>query len=224
MRVHPSHQTALTALVLGLSACATTPTATTDPTSIATAARALDVAIEETLLARLGRANTEGFAGVKVASYGPGLLLYGCVPSEEHREATAMMAWAVTPPTTNDIYNEIFVEDVCFDAQRDGFDALTRARIFERFRGFGSLTPLDARTLRELLRAYNIEIESAPQREPELGFEDVEVHVFRGTVYLIGWVPNELALQRSAEMASAIDGVRRVVSFVRTNAPETSPR
>jgi osmotically-inducible protein OsmY len=91
--------------------------------------------------------------------------------------------------TVNNVYNEIFV------GQRSGFvrsaqDELITAQIRTRL------------TASPSVRAININIET-----------------FHGNVYLMGTARSEHELQRSAEIASIVSGVRRVVSFMQVRAP-----
>lgn len=89
------------------------------------------------------------------------------------------------------VYNEIFV------GTRSGFirsaaDELITAQIRTRL------------TASPTVRAVNINIET-----------------FHGNVYLMGTARNEHELQRAAEIASVVPGVRRVVSFMQVREPNT---
>ena len=91
--------------------------------------------------------------------------------------------------TVHNVYNEIFV------GPRSGFvrsahDELITAQIRTRL------------TASPSVRAININIET-----------------FHGNVYLMGTARSEHELQRSAEIASIVSGVRRVVSFMQVRAP-----
>ncbi|HYD72680.1 MAG TPA: BON domain-containing protein [Candidatus Binatia bacterium] len=91
--------------------------------------------------------------------------------------------------TVHNVYNEIFV------GPRSGFvrsaqDELITAQIRTRL------------TASPSVRAININIET-----------------FHGNVYLMGTARSDHELQRSAEIASIVPGVRRVVSFVQVRTP-----
>lgn len=49
---------------------------------------------------------------------------------------------------------------------------------------------------------------------------NVNVETFHGSVYLMGIARTERELQRAAEIASVVGGVRRVVSFMQVRRPE----
>lgn len=89
----------------------------------------------------------------------------------------------------HDVYNEIFV------GPRSGFvrsaqDELITAQIRARL------------TASPAVHAINVNIET-----------------FHGNVYLMGTARSEHELQRAAEIASIVPGVRRVVSFMRVRTP-----
>jgi osmotically-inducible protein OsmY len=91
--------------------------------------------------------------------------------------------------TVHSVYNEVFV------GPRSGFvrsaqDELITAQIRARL------------TASPSVRAININIET-----------------FHGNVYLMGSARSEHELQRSAEIASIVPGVRRVVSFMQVRTP-----
>jgi osmotically-inducible protein OsmY len=91
--------------------------------------------------------------------------------------------------TVHNVYNEIFI------GPRSGFvrnaqDELITAQIRTRL------------TASPSVRAINVNIET-----------------FHGNVYLMGTARSERELQRSAEIASIVPGVRRVVSFVQVRTP-----
>ncbi|MBX9747430.1 MAG: BON domain-containing protein [Hyphomonadaceae bacterium] len=50
---------------------------------------------------------------------------------------------------------------------------------------------------------------------------NVNIETFHGNVYLMGTARSEHELQRAAEIASVVGGVRRVVSFMQVRAPPT---
>lgn len=91
--------------------------------------------------------------------------------------------------TINNVYNEIFVGPRS-SFSRNAQDELITAQIRARF----AASPA--------VRAININIET-----------------FNGNVYLMGTARSEDELRRSAEIASRVGGVQRVVSFVQVHAP-----
>ncbi len=91
--------------------------------------------------------------------------------------------------TVHSVYNEVFV------GPRSGFvrsaqDELITAQIRTRL------------TASPSVRAINVNIET-----------------FHGNVYLMGTARSEHKLQRAAEIASIVPGVRRVVSFMQVRTP-----
>ena len=48
---------------------------------------------------------------------------------------------------------------------------------------------------------------------------NINIETFQGNVYLMGTARSEQELQRAAEIASVVGGVRRVVSFMQVRAP-----
>lgn len=87
------------------------------------------------------------------------------------------------------VYNEIFVAPPA-GLVRNAADELITAQIRARF----AASPH--------VRAININIET-----------------FQGNVYLMGTARSEMELQRAAEIASVVSGVRRVVSFMQVRTP-----
>jgi osmotically-inducible protein OsmY len=55
---------------------------------------------------------------------------------------------------------------------------------------------------------------------PDVRAIDVNIETFRGNVYLLGTARSERELRRSAEIASLVAGVQRVVSFVQVRPRE----
>ena len=93
--------------------------------------------------------------------------------------------------TIDNFYNEIFVGPHS-SAMRNAQDELITAQIRTRL------------TASPSVRAININIET-----------------FQGNVYLMGTARTEQELQRAAEIASVVGGVRRVVSFMQVRRPPT---
>jgi len=89
------------------------------------------------------------------------------------------------------VYNEIFV-GARSGLARSAADELITAQIRTRL------------TASPAVRAVNINIET-----------------FHGNVYLMGTARSEHELQRAAEIASVVPGVRRVVSFMQVREPNT---
>lgn len=54
---------------------------------------------------------------------------------------------------------------------------------------------------------------------PNVRAVNVNIETFEGNVYLMGTARTEQELQRAAEIASVVSGVRRVVSFMQVRAP-----
>lgn len=54
---------------------------------------------------------------------------------------------------------------------------------------------------------------------PNVRAININIETFQGNVYLMGTARTERELQRAAEIASVVGGVRRVVSFVQVRAP-----
>lgn len=54
---------------------------------------------------------------------------------------------------------------------------------------------------------------------PSVRAININIETFQGNVYLMGTARSEHELQRSAEIASVVAGVQRVVSFVQVRAP-----
>ena len=92
--------------------------------------------------------------------------------------------------TVDNVYNEIFV-GAPSSFVRSAQDELITAQIRARL------------TASPRVRAININIET-----------------FHGNVYLMGIARSEQELQRAAEIASVVGGVRRVVSFMQVRAPQ----
>jgi osmotically-inducible protein OsmY len=93
--------------------------------------------------------------------------------------------------TIDNVYNEIFVGPHS-SLVRNAQDELITAQIRTRL------------TASPSVRAININIET-----------------FQGNVYLMGTARSEHELQRAAEIASVVGGVRRVVSFMQVRTPTT---
>lgn len=93
--------------------------------------------------------------------------------------------------TIENVYNEIFVGPHSSLA-RNAQDELITAQIRTRL------------TASPSVRAINVNIET-----------------FQGNVYLMGTARSEHELQRAAEIASVVGGVRRVVSFMQVRQPPT---
>jgi osmotically-inducible protein OsmY len=93
--------------------------------------------------------------------------------------------------TIDNVYNEIFVGPHS-SLVRSAQDELITAQIRTRL------------TASPSVRAINVNIET-----------------FQGNVYLMGTARTPHELQRAAEIASVVGGVRRVVSFVQVRAPPT---
>jgi osmotically-inducible protein OsmY len=93
--------------------------------------------------------------------------------------------------TLDNVYNEIFV-GAHSSMMRNAQDELITAQIRTRLTASSSV------------RAININIET-----------------FQGNVYLMGSARSEHELQRAAEIASVVGGVRRVVSFMQVRRPPT---
>jgi osmotically-inducible protein OsmY len=91
--------------------------------------------------------------------------------------------------TIENVYNEIFVGEPS-TLMRSAQDELITAQIRARL------------TASRSVRAVNINVET-----------------FHGNVYLMGTARSEHELQRAAEIASVVGGVRRVVSFMQVRAP-----
>jgi osmotically-inducible protein OsmY len=91
--------------------------------------------------------------------------------------------------TVNNVYNEIFVGPRS-GMMRNAQDEWITAQIRARL------------TASPTVRAININIET-----------------FQGNVYLMGSARSDHELQRSAEIASVVPGVRRVVSFMQVRQP-----
>jgi len=91
--------------------------------------------------------------------------------------------------TIETVYNEVFVGPHSSFA-RSAQDELITAQIRTRL------------TASPSVRAINVNIET-----------------FQGNVYLMGTARSEQELQRAAEIASVVGGVRRVVSFMQVRAP-----
>ncbi len=49
---------------------------------------------------------------------------------------------------------------------------------------------------------------------------NVNIETFHGNVYLMGLARTQTELERAAEIASVVGGVRRVVSFMTVRAPD----
>lgn len=92
-------------------------------------------------------------------------------------------------PTIENVYNEIFVGEPS-TMMRSAQDEFITAQIRTRL------------TASRSVRAVNVNIET-----------------FHGNVYLMGTARSEQELQRAAEIASVVGGVRRVVSFMQVRAP-----
>ena len=54
---------------------------------------------------------------------------------------------------------------------------------------------------------------------PSVRAININIETFHGNVYLMGTARSEHELQRAAEIASVVRGVRRVVSFMQVRAP-----
>jgi osmotically-inducible protein OsmY len=93
--------------------------------------------------------------------------------------------------TIDNVYNEIFVGQPS-TIMVNAQDELITAQIRARL------------TASPVVRAININIET-----------------FHGNVYLMGTARADQELQRAAEIASLVGGVRRVVSFMQVRAPDT---
>jgi osmotically-inducible protein OsmY len=93
--------------------------------------------------------------------------------------------------TIDNVYNEIFVGPHS-SLVRSAQDELITAQIRTRL------------TASPSVRAINVNIET-----------------FQGNVYLMGSARTEHELQRAAEIASVVGGVRRVVSFMQVRTPPT---
>jgi osmotically-inducible protein OsmY len=93
--------------------------------------------------------------------------------------------------TIDNVYNEIFVGPHT-GLVRNAQDELITAQIRARL------------TASPSVRAINVNIET-----------------FQGNVYLMGTARSEHELQRAAEIASVVGGVRRVVSFMQVRQPPT---
>jgi osmotically-inducible protein OsmY len=93
--------------------------------------------------------------------------------------------------TIDNVYNEIFVGQPS-TIMVNAQDELITAQIRARL------------TASPVVRAININIET-----------------FHGNVYLMGTARTDQELQRAAEIASLVGGVRRVVSFMQVRAPDT---
>lgn len=91
--------------------------------------------------------------------------------------------------TIDNLYNEIFVGPHS-SLMRNAQDELITAQIRTRL------------TASPSVRAINVNIET-----------------FQGNVYLMGSARSEHELQRAAEIASVVGGVRRVVSFMQVRRP-----
>jgi osmotically-inducible protein OsmY len=91
--------------------------------------------------------------------------------------------------TIDNVYNEIFVGEHS-SMMRNAQDEFITAQIRTRLAASPSV------------RAININIET-----------------FQGNVYLMGTARTDHELQRAAEIASVVGGVRRVVSFMQVRAP-----
>ncbi|MEZ5959658.1 MAG: BON domain-containing protein [Hyphomonadaceae bacterium] len=93
--------------------------------------------------------------------------------------------------TIEHVYNEVVVGEPS-SVMRSAQDELITAQIRTRL------------TASRAVRAINVNIET-----------------FHGNVYLMGTARSQHELERAAEIASVVGGVRRVVSFMQVRAPDT---
>lgn len=93
--------------------------------------------------------------------------------------------------TIDNVYNEVVVGEPS-SVMRSAQDEFITAQIRARL------------TASPAVRAININIET-----------------FHGNVYLMGTARSQHELERAAEIASVVGGVRRVVSFMQVRAPDT---
>ncbi len=68
-------------------------------------------------------------------------------------------------------------------------------------------------------KAIATEVKSKLAMDKEVKAHQIEVEVYRGTVQLSGFVNDEAAKQRAAEIANQVDGVQKVVNSVVVKEP-----